>query len=67
MIIKPDLYATNKRWVYKLDGLGLDKIKVTSDETNETDDGEQHNEIIPALQPPKLIISEEIDGKSRLY
>jgi len=59
MIIKTDLGKVTKRWVYKLDLLGLEKSKVGCNE------GE--DEVVPTVQPPKLIISEETETKTRTY
>lgn len=58
MIIKADPAKITKRWVYKLDALGLEKTKVDCGE------GE---ELVPTIQPPKLIVSEETEDKARTY
>lgn len=59
MIIKQDHSNIQKRWVYKLDALGLEKLKVSSENDSQ--------EIVPVIQPPKLIISEESEDKTRKY
>lgn len=59
MIIKQNHYVVNKRWVYKLDALGLEKSKPASNDDTQ--------EIVPIIQPPKLIISEESEDKTRKY
>lgn len=59
MILPKGPYDVNKRWVYKLDALGLEKSKPMSN-----DDAQ---EIVPIIQPPKLIISEESEDKTRKY
>jgi hypothetical protein len=55
MIIKTDQKIVTKRWLNKLEALGLEKLKLTDDE------------LVPVLQPPKLIIAEESEGKYLTY
>lgn len=55
MIIKNDPRIVTKRWLGKLEALGLEKLKLTEDET------------VPTLQPPKLIIAEESEERYHTY
>lgn len=59
MIIKNDTSKVIKRWVYRLDGLNLEKTKVDGEDGDE--------ELVPTLQPPKLIVSEETEDSKRTY
>jgi hypothetical protein len=62
MILKPENALKKKRWVFKIDQLGLDPFKFPDETSKEYDDA---NSKVYNLVSPNIIVSEEIDKEGR--